>query len=206
VSEPTTESREQHWDSAYVAGRVSWQQANPVVSLELIDALAVGRDAAVVDVGGGTSTLADRLLERGFRDVTVLDISAAALDKGRTRLAGAPVTWLQEDLLAWRPERRFDLWHDRAVFHFLVTPAEQDAYLRTLCETVPGGFLIMATFAADGPDRCSGLPVARYSVEALREALGPGFELLETRREEHVTPGGVVQPFTWVAGRMHPGR
>ena len=128
----------------------------------------------------------------------------AALDEGRGRLgAEVPVVWLCEDLLVWRPERRFDLWHDRAVFHFLVSPDERDTYLRTLLSAVrSNGFVVLGTFAADGPAACSGLPVARYSVADFTDLLGRHFELLATRREEHMTPKGVIQPFAWVAGRI----
>lgn len=205
----TTGDRARHWDTAY-AGRgvdsVSWYQDAPSVSLELIEALGISRDAVVIDVGGGASLLAERLVERGFVDVSVLDVSAAALAEARRRLGdAAPVSWLHEDLLVWRPERRFVLWHDRAVFHFLVTFDDRDRYLQTLRSAIQDdGFVVLATFAPDGPGFCSGLPVARYSVAELAHLLGAGFELLETRREEHITPRGVMQPFTWVAGRMRP--
>jgi hypothetical protein len=174
--------------------------------LELIETLGVGREAAVIDVGGGASKLVDHLIERGFSDLSVLDVSPAALAEGRRRLAArAPVVWLCEDLLVWRPERRFELWHDRAVFHFLVSPDERDTYLRALHSAVgANGFVVLGTFAPDGPPSCSGLPVARYSVAELTDLLGPRFELLGTRREEHTTPKGVIQPFTWVAGRVRP--
>jgi len=177
------------------------------VSLELIEALGISRDAVVIDVGGGTSVLAEHLVERGFVDVSVLDVSAAALAEARRRLVGdaAPVSWLHEDLLVWRPERQFDLWHDRAVFHFLVASDDRDKYLQTLRSAIRDeGFVVLATFAPDGPGFCSGLPVARYSVAELVHLLGAGFELLETRREEHITPRGMMQPFTWVAGRTRP--
>ncbi len=204
-----SEERARHWDSAYTAGGVrgvSWYQDAPTVSLELIEALGIARDAAIIDVGGGASVLADRLVERGFVDVSVLDVSAAALAEARSRMAGAArVHWLHEDLLDWRPERRFDLWHDRAVFHFLIAPADRDEYLRILRSALrPDGCVVLATFAEDGPELCSGLPVARYSAARLADVLGEGFELVETRREEHVTPKGVMQPFTWVVARMRP--
>ena len=183
---------------------MSWYQDTPSVSLELIEALGVGRDEAVIDIGGGASLLADYLLKRGFVDVSVLDLSATALaETGRRLVDAAPATLLHEDLLVWRPERRFDLWHDRALFHFLVAPDDRDKYVQTLRSAVPvGGRVVLATFAADGPELCSGLPVHRYSVTELTELLGADFELLETRREAHVTPRGVTQPFTWVGGRM----
>ena len=128
--------------------------------------------------------------ERGFLDVSVLDVSTAALEEARRRVGDAPpVHWLHEDILVWRPEHRFDLWHDRATFHFLVDPEARDAYLATLRSAIRAeGFGVFATFAPDGPESCSGLPVARYSAADLSRLLGAGFDLLETRREEHVTP------------------
>jgi methyltransferase family protein len=205
----TTKERARHWDSVYAdtaVDRVSWYQDAPSLSLELIARLGVERDAAVIDVGGGASTLADHLVEAGVVDVSVLDVSAAALAEGRRRLGdAAPVSWLNEDLLAWRPERRFDLWHDRAVFHFLVSSADRETYMQTLRSAIRAeGFVVIATFASNGPKSCSGLPVARYSAAGLSGLLGAGFEVVETRREEHITPGGVMQPLTWVAGRVHP--
>jgi ubiquinone/menaquinone biosynthesis C-methylase UbiE len=208
-SRGTTEERARFWDSAYASRgvqSVSWYQDTPIVSLELIEALGIGRDAAVVDIGGGASVLVDRLVEQGFVDVSVLDVSADALAEARRRLGdAAPVSWLHEDLRVWRPERRFDLWHDRAVFHFLVTCDDRDRYLQTLRSAIKtNGAVVLATFAADGPEFCSGLPVARYSSADLAHLLGNRFELLETRQEEHTTPAGVMQPFTWVAGRIGP--
>ena len=172
------------------------------MSLDLIEMLAVDREAAVIDVGGGASNVVDHLVEQGFRDVSVLDISAVALAEGRRRLgAEAPVGWLCEDLLNWEPERRFDLWHDRAVFHFLVSPDDREAYLRILHSAIrDNGSVVLGTFAPDGPEVCSGLPVARYSVEDLTDLLR--LDLVATRREEHTTPGGAIQRFTWVAGRI----
>jgi len=198
-----------HWDRAYRRdpAELSWYQPEPVVSLELIDELAVAPEHGVVDVGGGTSSLAGRLLERGFRDVTVLDVSPVALAAARARLGarGAEVTWLERDVRSWRPERRFDLWHDRAVLHFLVDPGDRRRYLDTLAAALaPGGAVIVATFALDGPERCSGLPVVRYDGSALGELLGPAFELVVERREEAMTPSGTMQPFTWAAFRHTP--
>jgi SAM-dependent methyltransferase len=195
-----------HWDSAYQdrgASGLSWYQPYPSVSLDLIHRLGVPRDAAIVDVGGGASTFVDALVAEGFTDLTLLDISAAALDTVRARLsAQAGVGFVHEDLSSWSPPRHFDLWHDRAVFHFLVDEPSRRRYLSTLRRAVaPGGLVVMATFASDGPRSCSGLPVARYSPAALSDAIGPDFVLVEQAREEHVTPAGVVQPFTWVAAR-----
>ena len=199
------QGRAEHWDDAYrtrgVDG-VSWFQIEPTTSLALLDALGVRPNAAVIDIGGGASTLVDQLVRRGYQDLTVLDISAAALEEGRKRLGeDAPVTWVHEDLLAWRPERRFDVWHDRAVFHFLVEPEEQRRYLSLLAEAVEdGGALILGTFAEDGPEYCSSLRVSRYNAAELTELLGGLCETVVTTREVHVTPAGARQPFTWVAG------
>jgi trans-aconitate methyltransferase len=178
----------------------------PQASLELVEALGVPNTAAVVDIGGGTSLLASFLVERGFTDVSVLDISGSALGASKRQLGEADhVRMLQADVLAWRPARRYDLWHDRAMFHFLVTEDERDAYVRTLRSAIaPLGFVILATFAPDGPPTCSGLPVVRYSADGLAQVLGDTFDVLETRREEHTTPRGALQPFTWLAGRFRP--
>jgi SAM-dependent methyltransferase len=189
---------------------VSWYQPEPEVSLELIDELGVGRNDAILDVGGGGSSLAARLLARGFSDITVLDVSSRALQLAREDLGAeaARVHWIARDLLRWSPqrrydlwhERRYDLWHDRAVLHFLVEGAERERYLETLRSATRGGAkVVIGTFAADGPARCSGLPVARYDVDGLASAVGDAFVTRTTRREEHRTPGGSVQPFTWVA-------
>lgn len=196
-----------HWDDAYRARGaegVSWFQAEPAVSLEMIGLLGIGRSAPVIDVGGGASSLVDHLVAAGFTDVSVLDVSEVALDQGRGRLGPRPeVTWLHRDVLAWRPVRRFGLWHDRAVFHFLTDEGDRSTYLATLARAIePGAGLVMATFAEDGPTHCSGLPVARYSAEELVDVLGERFTLVGARRERHTTPAGTVQPFTWVAGRM----
>jgi len=182
---------------------VSWFQTEPTLSLELIRLLGVVPNIPVIDVGGGASSLVEHLLEAGFTDVSVLDISETAIEAGRGRLgADARVSWLHEDLSSWRPTRRFGLWHDRAAFHFLVGEDERARYLETLRSGLEhGGALVLATFADDGPEYCSGLPVARYSVDDLVAVLGGGFQVIDTRRQVHTTPAGVMQPFTWVAAR-----
>ena len=196
----------QHWDDAYErrgTTGVSWFQPETTMSIDLINRLGIAHDAAIIDVGGGASLLVDFLIDQGFSDVSVLDVSKTALDTTRERIgAGAPVTFLHEDLLTWRPARRFDVWHDRAVFHFLVEPGDRDVYLHLLRTALPpSGALIMATFAPNGPEFCSGLPVARYSADELISLLGDRFEVVEMRDEHHTTPGGVIQPFTWVSAR-----
>jgi hypothetical protein len=205
-SRPGTAERVRHWDEVYERRGelgVSWFQPTPAVSLELIGDLELPRDAAVVDIGGGASSLVDRLVDQGFSDLSVLDVSRTALQATRQRLGGdVTVAFLEKDVLEWRPERRFHLWHDRAAFHFLVDTADRDRYLATLRSAIqPGGFVIIATFASDGPEFCSGLPVARYSVDSLGSVLGSDFVVVATRREEHTTPDGGVQPFIWVAAR-----
>lgn len=198
---------EAHWDAVY-RGRgtrgVSWFQSTPTVSIELIHRLAIATNAAVLDVGGGASTLVDALLAEGFGDLSVLDISAVALGELRQRLpAGSPVTLIRSDLRAWTPHRSFDVWHDRAVLHFMVEDDSRRRYFDRMRQALrAGGYVIVGAFAADGPSSCSGLPVARYMAEALSEALGADFDLLEHRREEHLTPAGVLQPFTWLAARF----
>jgi len=173
-----------------------------MTSLALIDRLRAPKTSSIIDVGGGASLLVDELLARGYSALSVLDVSATALDVARRRLPDmAPVRWLCEDVTAWRPERQYALWHDRAVFHFLVDAAEQAAYLKLLRTAIQDdGAVVIATFATDGPERCSGLPVARYDAAGL-ERLLEDFTVVESLREEHITPAGDTQPFTWIAAR-----
>lgn len=205
------EQAEEHWETVYrthPVTEVSWYQRTPTVSLELIDLLDVEPGSPIVDVGGGTSTLADVLVERGFTDITVVDISQAALDLTRDRLgpAATSVQLLRRDVLGWEPEPRYGLWHDRAVFHFLVQEQDQARYLEVLSAALgPEGAVVLGTFGPQGPEQCSGLPVARHSVEDLVTRFGPGFELVGQRREDHVPPSGAVQAFTWVALRRRAG-
>ena len=204
---PDPRSRADHWEQVYEGNEtdgVSWYQSEPLVSLDLVELLGIGPDAAVIDVGGGASVLVDALLRRGFADLTVLDISESALEASRRRVGGgAPVAWVAHDLLTWDPDRQYDLWHDRAVFHFLSGP-ETDVYRRLLQRAVsPGGSVIMATFALDGPEWCSGLPVTRYDATQLASFLAPDFTVVEERREAHRTPAGLDQPFTWIAAQRN---
>ena len=174
-----------------------------MVSLELIAAAGPQRTASVLDVGGGTARLADYLIADGWSDITVLDVSDVALDEARARVGPNPrVQWIEHDLLSWHPSRRYDIWHDRALFHFLVSESERHQYREVMSEALaPNATIIVGTFANDGPRQCSGLPVARYDAEALVSALGATFDVLATKREEHVTPHGNTQPFTWVSLR-----
>jgi SAM-dependent methyltransferase len=192
-----------HWERVYrtrAADALSWYQAEPMTSLRLIGHAAPDRDAALIDVGGGASTLIDELCAAGFRDLTLLDISTSALELVRLRLAAqaASVHWIESDVLHFEPGRRYDLWHDRALFHFMTEERERQAYLAVLNRAVaPGGQVILATFAADGPARCSGLPVQRYDAGRLLETLGPRFRLEEQASENHQTPAGATQRFAW---------
>ncbi|MBV9287221.1 MAG: class I SAM-dependent methyltransferase [Hyphomicrobiales bacterium] len=196
------ENREAHWERVY-AGRgereVSWFQENPQPSLDLIAAAGATAATAIIDVGGGASRLVDALLKQGFRAVTVLDVSASALAATRARLGEAAdlASWVVADVTAWRPAPgAYDLWHDRAAFHFLTDEPDRAAYVARMTEAVkPGGQAIIATFALDGPERCSGLTVARYDGQSLARTLGPAFVLIETRADEHRTPGGALQRF-----------
>lgn len=177
------------------------------MSLQMLDAAGVTPADSVIDVGGGASVLAGALLGRGFADVTVLDISATAIGYARRRLgpqAAAGVHWLAADLLTWRPRRYYRVWHDRAVYHFLTAAAGQRRYWQALEDaTGSGAVAVLGCFAPDGPQRCSGLPVARYSAGDIAGQLGNDWTLTSQAREEHVTPAGVRQPFTWVALRKH---
>jgi SAM-dependent methyltransferase len=196
------ESRQAHWENVY-AGKgereVSWFQENPSPSLELIAAACATEATAVIDIGGGGSRLIDALLAKGFRAVTVLDVSPAALEGAKARLGKASdrVRWIVADATVWRPEPgAYDLWHDRAAFHFLTDESDRRAYVAHMTAAVkPGGHAIIATFAPDGPERCSGLPVVRYDGPSLARALGDAFTLIETRGDDHETPWGALQRF-----------
>lgn len=201
TSSATAFDRQAHWRQVYTGKgeqTLSWFEAVPQVSLDLIHATGVRPDAAIIDIGGGTSRLVDALLDEGLRDLTVLDISGESLEESKVRLGarGACVHWLAADVTTWQPERLYDLWHDRATLHFLSDAAEQAAYAERVMRAVrPGGHVIIATFAPDGPGRCSGLPVVRHDAASLAALLGPSFALIESRRHEHHTPAGAAQRF-----------
>jgi trans-aconitate methyltransferase len=208
VNAPTNDRRA-HWQSIYAAKRereVSWFQDDAQPSLTLIEEVA-SPSSAVIDIGGGASRLADALLERGFQDLTVLDLSSAALSAAKKRIgSGAEHTqWIVADITTWTPSRAYDIWHDRATLHFMVAESDRAAYLSRLAQALkPGGHAIIATFAPDGPAQCSGLPVRRYDSEALGQTLGAGFQLMSTRRHEHVTPWGTRQAFQFSVFRYLP--
>jgi len=193
--------RQSHWQTVYLTKheqQVSWSQADPQPSLRLIESVAAGRDAAIVDVGGGASRLVDALLASGFHDVTVLDLSDAALANARQRVgaAGDAVRWIAGDVTTWQLQRAFGVWHDRAAFHFLVEEGDRTAYLDRLHRGVrAGGHAVIGTFALDGPEQCSGLPVQRYDPATLSRTIGPGFELIAGDAHRHATPWGAPQSF-----------
>lgn len=200
--------RHDHWNNVYASkgeAEVSWYQEMPAVSLELLDLAGADPRSAVIDIGGGLSRLADELLARGYRDVSVLDISGTALAAARARLgeAGDAISWIEADIVSWSPDRQYDVWHDRAAFHFLIQPADQAAYAERLRSALrPGGHAIIGTFAPDGPEKCSGLPVARHDAQSLSAILGPAFSLVHTRRHAHVTPAGATQNFQFSVFRF----
>ena len=194
----------EHWEKVYTTkatDTVSWFQPHADLSLDLIKATGVSHDAAIIDVGGGASTLVDDLLANGYTDLSVLDLSAAALAAAHKRLGlqASKVQWIEADVTkADLPAKRFDVWHDRAVFHFLTSAEDRAAYVQTVFRAVkPGGHVIVATFAEDGPNQCSGLPVMRYRADELHAEFGEAFSLLSHRKEAHHTPSGTVQQFVY---------
>ena len=193
--------RSSHWDSVYATkgeDEVSWFQDSPTISLDLIRAAAPDHGAAIIDVGGGASRLVDALLQDGYRSIAVLDLSANALDAARKRIgtAAATVDWIVADVTTWQPAKNYDVWHDRAAFHFLTDAGDRAAYVERLRSAIaPGGQIIIATFAPDGPEKCSGLPVQRHDSASLLAEFGPEFALIETRRETHHTPWDSTQAF-----------
>ena len=195
------QARRQHWEQVYGTKgeeEVSWFEANPVLSLELIKIAGFGAEAIVIDIGGGASHLVDGLIADKQAGITVLDLSGNALEVARARLGkdANRVNWVVSDVTAWLPDREYDVWHDRAAFHFLTEPVDQNAYVDVLKASLrPSGAAIIGTFAPDGPEKCSGLHVARHDAASLGRILGEEFELVETRRHEHQTPWQSVQRF-----------
>lgn len=196
-----TPSAEAHWQDVHSRRepeQVTWYERVPESSLALIAEADLGPDAAILDAGGGASTVARHLLDAGYTDLTVADISSRALERARAQLGdrASEVKWIQADLRSHDFGRRYDLWHDRAAFHFMVDPADRAGYLAVLSRTLrPGGHLVLATFGPEGPKRCSGLPVSRYDPETLAHTLGPDYRLVSSRLTEHRTPRGEMQQF-----------
>ena len=197
--------RQQHWEKIYTSKaptNVSWFRPHLETSLALIERAANGnRDAAIIDVGGGASTLVDDLIERGYTNITVVDIAEAALDAARLRLgqAAASVQWIRADVTETLPSaQRYDIWHDRAVFHFLTDAEARRAYVRNVGRSVKDkGHVIVSTFGPEGPTKCSGLDVIRYNADSLHDEFGPRFRLLESTEENHQTPFGTAQQFLY---------
>ena len=193
--------RQAHWENVYTTKtekEVSWFEESPTISLDLIRSTGAGLDAPIIDIGGGTSRLVDALVDDGFEAVTVLDLSKTALARARARLGtrAAKVRWIVADVTTWETSETYEVWHDRAAFHFLTEPKDRAAYAERVARAVrPGGQVIIGTFAPDGPERCSGLPVVRHDAASLGEILGSAFELRESRLHAHQTPMGATQRF-----------
>jgi trans-aconitate methyltransferase len=203
-----TGSRQAHWERVYTTkgeNEVSWFQDDPAASLELIMAVGATPATAIIDIGGGASRLVDGLLAKGFRALAVLDLSGAALKAAQSRLGAQAekVDWIVADATLWEPTEVYDIWHDRAAFHFLTEENDRVAYIERMKKALrAGGHAIVATFAPDGPERCSGLPVIRYDAETLGQTLGQEFDLIKTRRHSHTTPRGSTQSFQFSVFRF----
>jgi SAM-dependent methyltransferase len=208
---PVVDEVASHWERIYLhrdSGELSWHESSPRTSMELVEEAELPRTAAIIDVGGGASQLAAELLGAGYTDITVADISPAGLACAKADLGGASerIAWVEADVRSHDFGRSFDLWHDRAAFHFMVDPENRDGYLGSLRKALrPGGHLILATFGPDAPDTCSGLPVERYSAARLADVLGGDFELLSSRLRDHRTPSGRRQQFLYAHMRLGSG-
>jgi len=195
------DSSKKHWETVYATkqpGEVSWTQTVPATSLAFIHSFPIAKTARIIDIGGGDSRLVDYLLEEGFENITVLDISANALERTKKRLGAKAVNvkWLVQDIKDFEPDESFDIWHDRATFHFLTTDNEITSYLQIAEQClVPNGYAIVGTFADNGPEKCSGLPVQRYSEFSLAAQLERSFRKLKCITEDHVTPFQTRQHF-----------
>jgi len=195
--------RKKHWEDVYtkkIPAEVSWYQIEPTLSLELIKSTGIDHTSKIIDVGGGASVLVDRLLDQGFQNLTVLDISSKSLDFTKERLGelAVQVFWIEVDVTEFDPPQKYDLWHDRAVFHFLTDPNDRKKYVRNMDKALnPGGHAIIAAFAIDGPPKCSGLDVERYSPEKMKNELGDSFEFIKSIKEVHMTPWGSEQKFIY---------
>lgn len=203
-------SRKQHWESVYQnksVDSVSWYQDHPTVSLELIKQSGIEQDAEIIDVGAGASMLEDYLLTQSYTNITVLDISATAIEHARARLGAnaGRVNWVVSDITTFESPRRFRFWHDRAVFHFLTDADDRARYLQKLNQYLePGGFFLLATFGIGGPEKCSGLDVVQYDRASIQAFLGERFHLLQEQSEEHITPAGKPQNFNFFLFRLLP--
>lgn len=203
--------KKEHWETVYATRSdeaLSWYREHLENSLKLIAGSGVSKHAAIIDVGGGSSSLAGDLLANGFANVTVLDISEKALERSRKRIGrfANRIRWVAADISAANlPEKSFDVWHDRAVFHFLTDSEERRKYVELVKRTViPGGHVIVAAFGPEGPAKCSGLEVVRYSAASLQKEFGDSFKLMNSLKESHITPGGKTQEFVYCDFRLEP--
>lgn len=197
------EDKKQHWDEVYdtkPCTEVSWYEPMPENSLTCIAECHLEKDAPIIDIGGGDSFLAEFLLAQGYSDITIVDISEKAIQRAQQRLGerADQLKWIVADVTEFKPEKKYQLWHDRAAFHFLTTDAEVEKYLQTLRESVaPGGFVILGTFSDKGPDKCSGLPIKKYSVGEMQKLFSEGFITMNCKNVDHETPSGKTQNFTF---------
>jgi SAM-dependent methyltransferase len=201
------EPDKKHWENIYRRlgpADLSWTEALPATSLNFIDSFHLPRTARIIDVGGGDSRLVDCLLDDGYTDLTVLDISGTALQKAQQRLGPRAhlVKWIEQDMTQFQPCTTYDLWHDRAAFHFLTTPPQVSHYISTAHGALsPRGYFVIGTFSANGPEKCSGLPVRQYSERDLTEALTTGFDKIRCVTEDHITPSNTAQNFLFCSFR-----
>jgi len=201
-------SKKQHWENIYqkkdTTSEVSWYQDSPDISIKLILSAATNKDGGIIDIGGGDSRLVDKLLELGFKNLSVLDISAKSLAKVKIRLGDKAnlVTWIESDVLGFDTKAQFDIWHDRATFHFLTTKEDIDHYVEIAGKLIkPNGYLIIAAFSTSGPKRCSGLDITQYSEAVMKETFGRGFDHIKSFKETHITPFATKQSFQWTVFR-----
>lgn len=203
------ENRKEHWNKVYdskMPTEVSWYEPMPETSLNYIDECKLEEDAAIIDIGGGDSFLAEFLLARGFKDVTVVDISEKAIERAKQRLGerAEEITWIVADASEFKPDKQYDLWHDRAAFHFLTEDEQVERYLQTVKRSVkPGGFLVMGTFSENGPKKCSGIEIRQYSIGQMQNLFSDGFTTLGCKNIDHETPSGGTQNFTFCSFRKN---
>jgi len=196
-------NRKDHWERVFQKHsptEVGWYQANPIRSLKLIHNTGIGTDSSIIDVGGGTSTLSKHLLDQGYKELAVLDISGNSIEIAKSQLGeeSCKITWIEADVTKYIFNEQYDIWHDRAVFHFLTTAEDRKGYIKSLNQALKlNGHLIIAAFSLDASSKCSGLPVVRYSPEILKYELKDNFVLAEALVEDHVTPSGVKQNFVF---------
>ena len=202
--------RKQHWENVYQTKQlteVSWYEPAPETSLSIIESFKLPTNAAIIDIGGGDSLLVDNLLACGYNNITVLDISANAIERAKHRLGGKAglVKWIVKDIIDSKPNQKYGLWHDRATFHFLVDKKEQDKYLEMVHQCiVPGGYMVLSTFSEEGPKRCSGLPVQQYSENTLSDLFAGYFEKIKCFTKIHVTPSHSIQSFVFCSFKVNP--